>query len=75
MTDLILALARALVDNPDAVQVTEREEDDAVVYMLDVAQEDKGKIIGKQGKIASAIRTVVKAAANSDEKKVVVKIV
>lgn len=75
MKDLILTLAKALVDQPDAVTVTEREEEEAIVYMLDVALDDKGKIIGKQGKIASAIRTVVKAAANNGEKKVVVKIV
>lgn len=75
MTELIMTLAKALVDHPESVTVEVREEEDATVYLLDVAPEDKGKIIGKQGKIASALRTVVKAAAGSGEKKVVVKII
>lgn len=75
MKELIMTMAQALVDRPDAVTVTEKEEEDAIVYMLDVAQEDKGKIIGKQGKIASAIRSIVKAASANSEKKVVVKII
>jgi predicted RNA-binding protein YlqC (UPF0109 family) len=75
MKELIMTMAQALVDQPDAVTVTEKEEEDAIVYMLDVAQEDKGKIIGKQGKIASAIRSIVKAASANSEKKVVVKII
>ncbi len=75
MTELIMTLAKALVNDPDSVTVTVREEEDATVYMVDVAQEDKGKIIGKQGKIASAIRGVVKGASANSPKKIVVKIV
>lgn len=73
--ELLLTISKALVDNPDAVSVEEVMEDDTLVLMLTVAQEDKGKVIGKQGKIASAVRSVVKAAASQSGKKAVVKIV
>ncbi len=76
MKQLVEVLACALVDNPDAVLVTSREDEDTVVIELRVAPEDMGKVIGKQGRIAKAIRTVVKAAAaRGDSKKVIVDIV
>ncbi len=75
MKELLSMMARALVDNPDEVLVTEQEEDDAIVLLLSVAPDDKGRVIGKQGKIASALRAVMKAATAQNSKKVVVKIV
>lgn len=68
MKDLILFLAKSLVENPDAVQVTETEGPDSIILELNVAPEDMGKVIGKQGRIAKAIRTVVKAASAKGEK-------
>ena len=75
MKDLILFLAKSLVENPDAVQVTETEGPESIIIELNVAPEDMGKVIGKQGRIAKAIRTVVKAAATKANAKVVVEIV
>ena len=75
MEELVLYLARSLVDHPDQVKVTATEGPDAVILELNVAAEDMGKVIGKQGRIAKSIRTVVKAAATKDDKKVVVDIV
>ena len=75
MTKLVEAIAKSLVDNPEAVEVSERSEKQTVVIELKVAHEDMGKVIGKQGRIAKAIRTVVKAAATKANKKVVVEIV
>ena len=63
MKELIEFLARSLVDNPDAVQVTEEQDGDRVIFRLHVADEDMGKVIGKQGRIANAIRTLLKVAA------------
>ena len=74
MKELVEVIAKSLVDYPDEVQVTETENDKAVVLELKVAQSDMGKVIGKQGRIAKAIRSVVKAAASKEEKKVVVDI-
>ena len=74
MKDLILFLAKSLVENPDAVQVTETEGPDSIILELNVAPEDMGKVIGKQGRIAKAIRTVVKAAASKEDRKVIVEI-
>ena len=74
MKELVEVIAKSLVDYPDEVQVTETENDKAVVLELKVAQSDMGKVIGKQGRIAKAIRTVVKAAASRDDKKVIVDI-
>lgn len=74
MDKLVEYIAKSLVDHPDAVRVTKREEDDSVVIELSVDPEDTGKVIGKQGKIAKAIRAIVKAASINDEKKVVVDI-
>ena len=74
MKELVEVLAKSLVDYPDQVQVTETENDKAVVLELKVAQSDMGKVIGKQGRIAKAIRTVVKAAASKEDRKVIVEI-
>lgn len=75
MDELVLYLAKNLVDNPDAVTVTVKQEDDSVVLELRVAPEDMGKVIGRQGRIAKAIRTLVKAASVKEDKKYVVEIV
>ncbi len=75
MKELVEIIAKALVDNPDEVVVTETESDKAIVVELRVASADMGKVIGKQGRIAKAIRSVVKAAATKDDKKVIVEIV
>lgn len=75
MVELVSAVARALVEHPDAVEVTEVESDGTTVIQLKVAEDDMGMVIGKQGRIAKAIRTVVKAAATKAGKKVVVEIV
>jgi len=70
MKELVEHIAKALVNNPDAAQVSETETDDGWDMILQVAPEDMGKIIGKQGRIAKAMRTVLKAAAAKDGKKV-----
>ena len=75
MKDLVEVIAKSLVDHPDEVVVTESENDKALVVELRVAQTDMGKVIGKQGRIAKAIRSVVKAAASKENKKVIVEIV
>ena len=76
MGELVEMLAKALVDTPDAVQVNEIEEDPkSIIIELKVAPEDMGKVIGKQGKIAKAIRTLVKSMAIKENKKVIVKII
>ncbi|MEG1584305.1 MAG: KH domain-containing protein [Anaerovorax sp.] len=75
MVNLVEAIAKALVDSPDAVEVKEVLGKEAIVIELRVAPEDMGKVIGKQGRIAKAIRTVVKAAATKANKRVVVEIV
>jgi predicted RNA-binding protein YlqC (UPF0109 family) len=75
MAELVAVIARALVDNPDAVSVNEIPGKQTTVLELRVAPEDMGKVIGKQGRIAKALRTVVKAAATKADKKVVVEIV
>jgi len=74
MKDLVEVIAKALVDNPDSVVVTERQEGRTTVVEVRVAEADMGKVIGKQGRIAKAIRSVVKAAAAREDKKVVVDI-
>ena len=77
MEALIVAIARGLVDDKEAVSVLRDEEpmeDGTVVYHLHVAQEDMGRVIGKQGRIAKAIRTVVRAAANKSGEKLAVEI-
>ena len=75
MKELVEVIARALVDHPEEVTVTEKQEERALILELHVASDDMGKVIGKQGRIAKAIRSVVKAAANKSEQKVIVDIV
>ncbi|CEP68339.1 Uncharacterised protein family UPF0109 [Moorella glycerini] len=75
MKELLLTLAQALVDHPDQVSVNQVEGEKSVILELRVAQEDMGKVIGKQGRIARAIRTLVKAAAAHQGKRVVVEII
>ena len=74
MKELVEVIAKALVDNPDEVAVTESVKDDEIVLELTVAPSDMGTVIGKQGRIAKAIRSVVKAAASKEDKKVIVEI-
>ena len=75
MKELLEYIAKSLVDCPDDVYVTESESERALVLELHVNESDMGKVIGKQGRIAKAIRTVVKAAASHENKKVTVDIV
>ena len=74
MKELVEVIATALVDHPEEVKVTETEREDAILVELSVAPADMGKVIGKSGKIAKAIRSVVKAASVESEKKVIVEI-
>ena len=74
MKELVKVIAVSLVDHPEEVVVTERETEKAVIIELHVAQDDMGKVIGKQGRIAKAIRSVVKAASSGEDKKVIVDI-
>lgn len=75
MSELVRIIAASLVDHPDSVEVREVEGSQSVIIELKVAPEDMGKVIGKQGRIAKAIRTVVKAAATKKNKRVVVEII
>jgi len=75
MKELITVIAKALVDHPDDVVVDEVEQNNAFVYRLSVHPSDVGKIIGKQGRIAKALRTVVASAAVKENKRVSVEIV
>ena len=74
MRNLIEILVKALVDNPDAVTIEEVQDESSVTYQVTVDADDLGKVIGKQGRVANALRTVVKAAALKDHKSVFVKI-
>ncbi len=74
MKELVEVIAKALVDNPDEVVVTETEKGSDLLLELKVAPSDMGKVIGKQGRIAKAIRSVVKAAASREDRKVIVEI-
>lgn len=74
MKELVEIIARALVDHPEEVVVTEKENDKELVLELKVAESDMGKVIGKQGRIAKAIRSVVKAAAAKENIKVMLDI-
>lgn len=74
MKELVEVIAKSLVENPEEVTVTERQSGKTTVVELKVAPCDMGKVIGKQGRIAKAIRAVVKAAASKEDKKVVVDI-
>ena len=75
MNKVLEDIAKALVDHPEDVSVTEVEKEDSTVLELRVNKDDMGKVIGKQGRIAKAIRTVVKAAASREDKRVVVEII
>lgn len=75
MKDLVEVIAKALVDNPEEVAVTEKTEGKMTIIELHVAASDMGKVIGKQGRIAKAIRSVVKAASSKDDTRVDVEIV
>lgn len=75
MKELLEILAKSLVDSPDSVTINEIAGEQSIILELKVAPEDMGKVIGKQGRIAKAIRTVVKAAAIKENKRVVVEIV
>ena len=75
MTKLVEAIAKSLVDSPENVEVTETSTRQGTVIQLKVDPDDMGKVIGKQGRIAKALRVVVKAAATRDNKKVTVEIV
>ncbi|AEE96256.1 KH domain-containing protein [Mahella australiensis] len=75
MGELVRFIAQALVNHPDQVMVTEKEDEDSVIIELRVAPDDMGRIIGKQGHIAKAIRTVVRSAAGRQKKRVTVDIV
>ena len=74
MKELVEVIAKSLVDYPEEVVVTEKETRKALIVELKVAPSDMGKVIGKQGRIATAIRAVVKAAASREDKKVIVDI-
>ena len=75
MKELVEVIAKALVENPDEVVVTEKEDARSIVVELRVAPSDMGKVIGKQGRIAKAIRTVVKAASVKEDTKYTVEII
>ncbi len=75
MKELVEVIAKSLVEHPEEVSVTEKESGKSTVIELKVAQSDMGKVIGKQGRIAKAIRSVVKAAASKSDKKVIVDII
>ena len=75
MVSLVEYIAKSLVDTPDEVKTNLNEDEEAITIELSVAKDDMGKVIGKQGRIAKAIRTVVRAASLKSEKKVVVEIV
>lgn len=75
LRDLVAYIARGLVNAPDSVEVTEVEKGDMIVYELRVADDDKGRVIGKKGRTAKAIRALVSAAATKDDKKATVEIV
>ena len=74
MKELVEVIAKALVDNPDEVVVSETEKDKVIVVDLKVDKSDMGKVIGKSGRIAKSIRTVVSAASAKSDKKVIVEI-
>jgi predicted RNA-binding protein YlqC (UPF0109 family) len=76
MKELVEYIARSLVNNPDAVEVTEeKDEEGAIILKLKVADEDKGRVIGKQGRIAQAIRTLIRVKAAKAQTKATLEIV
>ena len=75
MKEIVEVIAKSLVDHPESVRVTEKQDGDQLLLELRVAEDDMGKVIGRQGRIAKALRTVVKAAATRENKKVTVEII
>ncbi len=75
MAELLAELARRLVDEPDAVRVEQEEADDVVILRLFVAKDDVGQVIGRQGRIARALRQIVRAAGGRDRRRVLLEIV
>ena len=75
MKELVEVIAKSLVDDPEQVEVTEIDRNRSIVLELRVAEDDIGKVIGKQGRIAKAMRSVLKAAAAREEKRVILDIV
>lgn len=74
MKELLEIIVKNLVDDKEAISINERQEDEITVLEVTVANQDVGKVIGKQGRIAKAIRTVIKSAASYENKKIIVKI-
>ena len=74
MAELVAEIARRLVDHPDAVRVETAEEDDALVFELHVAADDLGKVIGRQGRVARALRTLVRAGGVREGRRLVLRI-
>jgi uncharacterized protein len=74
LADLLAFLARRLVDDPDAVRVEEEEREDAIVLRLHVAKEDVGKVIGRQGRIARALRAIVRAGGARQRRRLILEI-
>ena len=75
MKEIVEVIAKSLVDHPESVLVSEKQDGDQLVLELRVAEDDMGKVIGRPGRIAKALRTVVKAAATRENKKVTVEII
>ncbi|HAE62841.1 MAG TPA: KH domain-containing protein [Eubacteriaceae bacterium] len=75
MKELVEILAKSLVDHPEKVEVAEIKKDQTIILELHVSPDDMGKVIGKQGRIAKAIRTVIKAAATKENKRVILEII
>ena len=75
MKELVEVIAESLVDKPEEVSVTETSLEDKIILKLKVSKEDTGKIIGKQGKVAKAIRTIVKSCSVKEKKKILVEII
>ncbi len=75
MKQILLDITKAIVEDPDSVLVTEKVSGDTVVLELSVAKQDMGRVIGKEGKIAKSIRTVMRAAASKENKRVIVEII
>lgn len=74
MKELILLIAKSLVDAPDAVQIEEIPQEDSVIFRLTVAKEDRGKVIGKQGRVIKAIRTLALANSKSTPKRILIEV-
>lgn len=74
MKELILLIAKSLVDSPEEVRIDEIPQEDSVVFRLTVAKEDRGKVIGKQGRVIKAIRTLVLANSKSTPKRILIEV-